>query len=87
MMEDTVVATIKKNSRETLRVSLGEFEGNDLVSLRLWFTVDAESPERPSKSGFSLRVALIPELITALQEAEAEGHRLGLFRKENDHAA
>lgn len=87
MSEDTIVATIRKNSRETLRVSLGKFENYDLLNLRLWFTVDAESQERPSKSGFSLRVALIPELIAVLQEAEAEGHRLGLFRKENDHAA
>lgn len=67
MTEDTIIAALKKNSRENLRVSLGTFEGHNLLNLRLWFTADADSVERPSKSGFSLRVILIPELIAALR--------------------
>ncbi|CAN7685912.1 transcriptional coactivator p15/PC4 family protein [Rhizobium sp. LjRoot30] len=87
MTEDTIIATVKKNSRENLRVSLGKFVGHNLLNLRLWFTADVDGMERPSKSGFSLRITLIPELIAALQQAEAEARRRGLIRKENDHAA
>lgn len=86
-MDDTIIAALKKNSRQTLRVSIGKFREHDLLTLRLWFTPDADATERPSKAGFSLRITLINDLIEALQHAEAEARRRGLIRKEPPDAA
>ena len=87
MTNDTIIASIPKNSRETLRITLGQYEGYDLLNLRVWFRQNADDEERPSRAGFAVRVHLIPQLIEALKDAEADALRRGLFRKENDHGA
>ncbi|OQP87569.1 hypothetical protein BTR14_03085 [Rhizobium rhizosphaerae] len=81
MSDDTIIATIAKNRRETVRVTLTKFEGHDLLGLRVWFTSN-DSEERPGKAGLALRVSLIPNLIQALQDAQAEAVRRGLLSKE-----
>lgn len=35
-MADLVVAEIRKNSREVLRVTLDEYNGRPIASLRVW---------------------------------------------------
>jgi hypothetical protein len=70
---DTVIATIPKNSREELRVTLGEFKGHNLLYLRAWIS----EGDIPTKNGFGIQAALIPKLREALQDAEAEGLRRG----------
>jgi hypothetical protein len=70
---DTIIATIPKNTREELRVSLSEFKGHKLCQLRAWIT----DGDIPTKNGFGIQVTLIPSLIAALQDAEAEGQRRG----------
>ncbi len=70
-MEETI-ATIKKNAIEEVRVALSEYKGHDLVNVRIWANYDAsESEKRPTKKGFALRVGQLPELIAALQKAQA----------------
>jgi hypothetical protein len=69
----TVIATIPKNSREELRTSLDEYKGHKLLHIRAWV---AES-NTPTKSGFGLQAALIPELRAALAVAEAKARSLG----------
>lgn len=78
MSDEIIVAEIPKNTRETLRVGLSKFNGHDLINMRVWF--EAESGEhRPGKAGVALRVALLPELIAALQKTEAEAIHRGLL--------
>lgn len=72
----TDIAIIPKNAREELRISLDEFNGHELLNLRIWFhTGDGEM--RPTKKGVALKVALLPELLAALVEAE----KVALFPK------
>jgi len=66
---DRHVATIPKNSREELRVSLTEFKGYNLASLRVWFQAE-DGSMRPGKAGLVIRVERLPDLIAALQRAE-----------------
>lgn len=40
MTDTTIIATLRKNAREDLRVSLDKFNGHDLLSLRVWFGTD-----------------------------------------------
>lgn len=74
----TVVATIGKNNREEIRVSLDQFNGHDLISLRV-FTDNSKVEHRlPTKAGIAMKVTKLPALIDGLQKALAEARRRGL---------
>lgn len=66
---DRHIATIPKNSREELRVSLTEFKGYNLASLRVWFQAD-DGSMRPGKAGLVIRIERLPDLIAALEKAQ-----------------
>lgn len=78
-MEQTI-ATIEKNQIEEVRVGLSEYQGHDLIGIRIWASYDsADSEKRPTKKGVNLRIGRLPELIAALQEAEREAIEAGLL--------
>ncbi|WP_407491882.1 transcriptional coactivator p15/PC4 family protein [Pseudooceanicola sp. MF1-13] len=62
---------ITKNSREEIRVSVNEYQGHQLVSLRVWFEAD-DGDMRPSKKGLAFRVELLPQVSAALKSIEAQ---------------
>jgi hypothetical protein len=72
---DIDIASIEKNSREILRVALGTFKDHKLCQIRVW--ARADSGLIPTKSGFGIRVELLPELRKALEEAERLAGELG----------
>lgn len=78
-MTDTpiMVAEITKNSSEAVRVVLDTFKGHQLVDLRVFATFSAASVPMPTKKGLSVNVALIPDLIEALQQAHEKAVSLG----------
>jgi hypothetical protein len=73
-MTDRLIATIKKNTREEIRVSRGAFNGHDLVNLRVWFEGD-DGVMRPGKQGIAFRVGLLREILEALNKAATETER------------
>ena len=76
---DKLIATIPKNKTEEIRVGLDEYKGHDLVSLRVWADPYAGAERVPTKRGLSGSVRLLPELIAALQQAEAAAREAGLL--------
>jgi Transcriptional Coactivator p15 (PC4) len=81
MTDRVSVAILTKNSRETIHVSLGEFEGISLCDVRVFATADGAPVA--TKKGISLRLHLLPELIAGLQRAEAEARQRGLIPIQN----
>ena len=83
---DKIIATIKKNQREEIRVALSEFESkdttHDMVSARVFFNDGAEM--KPGRNGLNMPVRLLPQLVTALQQAETEARAAGLLPDEVD---
>lgn len=74
----TAIATIKKNSREELRVTLDDFRGHHLVNVRVFY--DAGDGEmKPGKQGIAVKVELLPELLAALYAAEKTAQLAGLM--------
>ncbi len=62
---------IRKNSREVIRVTREEFNGHDLVNIRVFF--DAGGGDmKPGKQGVAFRAALLPDIIDALNSFEEE---------------
>ena len=69
---DIIIGEFAKNSRETLRVAVGEFKGHELIHIRDWVPKgDDGSDLIPTKSGVTLRRVLLPQLIALLQKAVA----------------
>src|SRR5271154_1247184 len=72
-MSDRLIATVRKNAREEIRITRGDFKGFDVVGVRVWFQ-DRESGEmRPGKDGLAFRAELVDEIIEGLRAAKAEG--------------
>lgn len=56
---------IRKNSREVIRIGRGNYNGHDLVNLRVWFA-DEDGDFRPGRQGVAFKAALLPEVLAAL---------------------
>ncbi|MBP2229377.1 hypothetical protein J2847_002676 [Azospirillum agricola] len=80
MTEHTHIATIAKNATEEIRVGLTAFNGKPLCDFRIFTEYRATGETGPTKKGVTFAVALLPQIIAALQEAEAR--RLGLLTGE-----
>ncbi|GJE29127.1 transcriptional coactivator p15/PC4 family protein [Methylobacterium organophilum] len=74
MPEPQVVAVIAKNAVEEVRVALTEFNGHELVDVRIYASFDdSDAERRPTKKGISLKREKLPELIQGLEQALREG--------------
>ncbi|MFQ5551540.1 MAG: transcriptional coactivator p15/PC4 family protein, partial [Gemmatimonadales bacterium] len=58
-----------KNPREDIRVVFSKFKGHDLLGVRVWYR-DANEELRPSKSGVTVRVDLLPDLLNLIEQAK-----------------
>ena len=81
--DSAVVAVVQKNLHEEVRVALRAFKGVLLVDVRSYFS-SADSVSHPTQKGVALKIERLPELIRALQAAEAEAKRLGLLSSRTD---
>jgi hypothetical protein len=78
MTEQRLIAAIRRNAREEIRVTLGEWNSAPVFSIRAWFKAE-DGTMRPSKNGLTLRAALLPELARALANAECQAWASGLI--------
>ena len=53
--EPIVIGEFEKNSKDTLRISLNQFNGIDLISIRVFYR-DKDGQLKPGKDGFSIKV-------------------------------
>ena len=74
----THIATIPKNTREELRVTLEEYRGHHIANLRVWYDV-GDGEMRPGKQGLALRLDLLGDLQSAITATEKEARRAGLM--------
>lgn len=74
----SVIGTVQKNKRETLRVALDEYKGVQLIDVRVCVELTVSSGLlTPTGKGVSVNVALLPELRRLLTDAEAKARELG----------
>jgi hypothetical protein len=69
-----------KNRRrnESVHVTLSEYEGHDLINVRVYSTGD-DGIDRPTTKGVSMAVDKLPALAAGLAKAEAKARELGLL--------
>ncbi len=71
------IATIPKNANERVQIELTEFNGHDLLAIRIY--ADSGDSWVPTKKGVTVRVGMLPDLVAALVEAEREASAAGLL--------
>lgn len=76
MIDGKPVAVIPKNSREEIRVTLAVFERYRVVGTRVWVRKN-DGGELPTKSGITVRVEKLDDLIAGLQAARVAAVREG----------
>jgi hypothetical protein len=64
--------------RESVHISLREYEGHVLIDIRVYYT-GIDGIDRPMPKGLALGVRKLPELVRALVKAEAEARLRGLI--------
>ncbi|MEP6968406.1 MAG: PC4/YdbC family ssDNA-binding protein [Pseudomonadota bacterium] len=80
MTAPLIVANLRKDSRERVRVALDQWQGHDLLDIRVTAQLtEATDVWCPTKKGLSVNVAMIPALRLALADAEAQARKLGLL--------
>ena len=72
MVDEIIVATIAKNSREEIRISTGTINGREIVSVRTWYEVSG-GEMRPGKGGLAFRRELAGEIAAAIAKAGGAG--------------
>jgi hypothetical protein len=80
MSAPIVIAELRKNARERVRIALDEWQGHHLIDIRVT-TQFAEAVDvwAPTKKGLSVNVSMLPALREALAAAEARALELGLI--------
>lgn len=67
---DQTVSVFPKNKFQEVRVGIREFKGNDLVDIRIWTNAQGVDQMVPTVKGVTINVALLPQLLKALQDTE-----------------
>lgn len=73
----TVIADLEKNASERVRVTLTEYNGRALCDVRVYTEYKTTGEIGPTKKGVSVRVEMLPALISALTEAHAQATASG----------
>ena len=71
MSEETTVAIIPKNALDDIRVRWSEYKGHRYLDIRIFTEIEGRADKAPTKKGITLRPDLIPEMIKALESAQA----------------
>lgn len=75
------IASIPRNQREDLRITLEHYEGFGLISQGIWYDHDAHEM-RPGEQGVMVQLRRISELTEALKAAKLHAEQLGLVEAE-----
>lgn len=60
-----IIMDIKRNDREIIRIEVSEFEGKELINLRIWYqAIDSRGDivYKPTKKGVALNISQYNEL-------------------------
>ena len=77
-IEPIIVGEFEKNSKDSVRVTLHQYNGTDLISVRIFYR-DKDGELKPGKDGFSLKVEQFPLLARLLADAGKQLKDLELF--------
>ena len=78
----TLIEKFQKNSFEEVQISYNQFNGNDLIDIRVFYKNDKDE-YKPSKKGISINVKHFSEFEKAVQKAKDFLSEKGLLENNN----
>jgi len=65
---ERLISAFEKNSREQVRILIGEYKGTPVINVRVFWTRDGKE-WFPSAKGISLSLDKLPQLVSGLNNA------------------
>lgn len=66
------VAVFSKNKYQDVKVRISEYQGNDVIDIRIWTQPPQGDEKVPTGKGININVKLFPELKAAVEKLEKE---------------
>ncbi|MFH1412375.1 MAG: PC4/YdbC family ssDNA-binding protein [Candidatus Omnitrophota bacterium] len=66
------VAVFAKNKYQDVKVRLSEYQGNDVIDIRIWTQPPQGNEKVPTGKGVNINVKLFPELKKAMEKLEQD---------------
>jgi len=66
------VASFQKNKYQDVRVRLSEYQGNDVIDIRIWTQPPQGEDKVPTGKGININVRLFSQLKEAVDKLEKE---------------
>ena len=66
------VAVFAKNKYQDVKVRLSEYQGNDVIDIRIWTQPPQGEEKVPTGKGVNVNVRLFPELKKAIEKLEQD---------------
>lgn len=66
------VAQFEKNKYQDVKVRISEYQGNDVIDIRIWTLPPQGDDKVPTGKGVNINVKLFPELKRAIEKLESD---------------
>ena len=66
------VAVFAKNKYQDVKIRLSEYQGNDVIDIRIWTQPPQGDEKVPTGKGVNVNVRLFPELKASIEKLERE---------------
>ncbi|MBU0571631.1 MAG: transcriptional regulator [Candidatus Omnitrophica bacterium] len=66
------IASFEKNKYQDIRVRVSEYQGNDVIDIRVWTQPPQGDEKVPTGKGVNINVRLFSELKAAIEKLEKE---------------
>jgi len=73
------VAVFAKNKYQDVKVRLSEYQGNDVIDIRIWTQPPQGDEKVPTGKGININVKLFPKLKEAVEKLEKDLKDSGLL--------
>ena len=66
------VAVFEKNKYQDVKIRISEYQGNDVIDVRIWTQPPQGEEKVPTGKGININVKLFPKLKEAVEKLEKE---------------
>ncbi|MBF0216532.1 MAG: transcriptional coactivator p15/PC4 family protein [Candidatus Omnitrophica bacterium] len=66
------IASFEKNKYQDIRVRISEYQGNDVIDIRIWTQPPQGNEKVPTGKGININVKLFSQLKEAINKLEKE---------------
>ncbi|MDD5634171.1 MAG: transcriptional coactivator p15/PC4 family protein [Candidatus Omnitrophica bacterium] len=66
------IASFQKNKYQDVRIRISEYQGNDVIDIRIWTQPPQGEEKVPTGKGVNINVRLFPKLKEAIEKLEKE---------------